>query len=68
MYDDGVYFNIIIFNLPFNRTVSSDLDHSSITLKPPIIDGFEQSYEVIGIVGHSGGGTIVHSKEEVIQV
>ena len=38
MYYDVVYFTMFVFNVPFYRTLSYDLDHYSITLNHPIID------------------------------
>ena len=38
--DDGVYLNVIAFNLLFHRTISFDLDNSSITLEHPIAGDF----------------------------
>ena len=61
MYHDGVYLPITVLSITFDRTFSSDIDHSSITLDHPIVDGFEVSYEVTDVVDHAGIGIIFHS-------
>ena len=66
--DDGMYLTIIVLNIPFNYTLSYLLYHSQINLNYPIIDGFERSYELIGIVGNASGGMISHFNKEIIQV
>ena len=57
---DGVYLPITSFNLPFDRTFSFDLNHSSTTLDHPIFDVLGGSYEVTDVVGHASGGMSVH--------
>ena len=61
MYYDGVYLPVIIFNLQFDCTFSSDIDHTSITLDHPVVGGFYVSYELTDVVGHANGVIIVLS-------
>ena len=57
----------IVFNLPFNHILYSDLDQSSLTLNPPIINGFERYYKVTDVVGHACVDMIFQSNEERIR-
>ena len=40
VYGDGVYLTIIVLNLLFKHTLSSDIDYFCTTLNHPIIDVF----------------------------
>ena len=66
MDDDGLYFSIIVFGLPFDCVLSSDLYRLSIFLDWPAFNDSEWAYEVIDIVGHSGGGMIVNPNKKGI--
>ena len=61
--DAGVYLTLIVFNIKFQYTLSYDLDHSSIEIYHPIVDGFEGSYEVMYADGNAIGGMILNSNE-----
>ena len=62
-----MYLSVIVFNIIFHLTLSSNCYRSCINLNHPIIDGFERYYEVEDVVGHESGGMIAHSNEEIIR-
>ena len=68
MDDDGLYFSIIVFGLPFDCVLSSDLYRLSIFLDWPAFNDSEWAYEVIDIVGHSCGGMDTKPNKKVIRV
>ena len=64
MYDYGAYFSIIFFYILFYCALTSDRDHSSVSLNGVVPDWSEFSRGVVGIVGHACVCVVVNSYEK----
>ena len=67
VYGCGIHFYTFLFDLKFHCSLTSDLDHSSISLEYFIFYWLKWSNEVVDIFWHAGGCMVVHPNDKYVR-